>query len=365
MRPVLSATEVSPERASPGEMAGKLMESQHRGRYLWAAQLVRDREVLDAGSGTGYGTEILAAAGARSVTGIDISQDAVDQARLSSSASGGEFALGDLQELALDDSAFDLVVCFEVIEHVDDPARVISELERVLRPTGVLVLSSPNRDVYPPGNPHHTHELVPSELEHLLDAFAHVRIYRQSAWLAAAVLDDRRSRAVGVDAREALDVVKVGSVAPGEEEFTIALASNATLPEVEPLVMMGKPFEVRWWEEQVNRAAGERDRERAQREREQAEHTRKRGEHADALLAVETDLAYARDEIARMLSTQDDVKEWALEQVQSIEASRDSYLARLAGAELAIADVTGSLSWRITAPLRAVMRLLRGLAGRG
>ncbi|HEY2590816.1 MAG TPA: class I SAM-dependent methyltransferase, partial [Steroidobacteraceae bacterium] len=244
-----------PERAAPDQMSEHLMESEHRGRYLWAADLARGLDVIDAGCGTGYGSEIIAAAGARRVVGVDISHEAIDYARSSSSHAAIEFHVGGLHELPFEDASFDLAVCFEVIEHVEEQARAISELRRVLKPAGVLAISSPNRDVYPPGNPHHVHEFVPQELEQALtEQFANVRLYRQSPWLTAAIFDDEQSSSLGIEHELSAKVMKVASVAPGEEMYTVALASDAGLPEAHAVALMGKPFELRWWQEQLTAA---------------------------------------------------------------------------------------------------------------
>jgi len=342
----------SVERAAAAEMAGTLMDSQHRGRYLWAAQFAEGRDILDAGCGTGYGTEILAAAGARRAVGMDIAQEALDAARAGSRAKL-ELALGNLEDLPFEDDSFDLAVCFEAIEHIEGQQTAIAELHRVLRPGGVLVLSSPNRGVYPPGNPHHVHEYESAELEQALASeFANVRLYRQSAWLAGAILDDEQSAGTGTAARQPLDVVKVGAVSPGSEEFTVALASDEALPESRALVTMGQPFEVRWWEDQVQNAVRERQLERDGRLHE----TRLRQEQAGALLAAERELAQAQDELAELRAREQEVRRWS-------EAECGRLSGHLEAANRAIADITGSLSWRITTPLRAFMRVLRRAAG--
>lgn len=363
-------TELSPERADPEQMAGHLMESEHRGRYLWAAQLAEGRKVLDAGCGTGYGTEILAAAGAQRAVGLDISQDAIEAARAYSSGYSSEFLLGNLHELPFEDGAFDLAICFEAIEHVEDQHLAIGELRRILGPTGLLAISSPNRNVYPAGNPHHVHEYVPEELKGALASeFTNVRLYRQSSWLGAAVLDDEQSRAIGVEAELTLRTIKISSVEPGDEVFTIALASDGELPAPDAVTLMGEPFEVRWWEERLDETISERDSERAEYIQTQAESSRKQEEQGSALLAAEADLANAQNQIAQLHATNADVKQWATERDEQAKRSEHDRLAsehdrldfenRLRRAELTIHDVTTSVSWRLTSPLRRAKRLLK------
>jgi 2-polyprenyl-3-methyl-5-hydroxy-6-metoxy-1,4-benzoquinol methylase len=83
-------------------------------------------------------------------------------------------------DLPFDDDSFDVVVCFEAIEHTGDTERTLDQLARVLRPNGLLFVSSPNPAVYPPGNPFHLNEETPAELlRKAAGRFAQVRLFRQ------------------------------------------------------------------------------------------------------------------------------------------------------------------------------------------
>jgi O-antigen biosynthesis protein len=368
----ISATDhpvsVVPERAAPEEMSEHLMESEHRGRYLWAASLAADLDVIDAGCGTGYGSEILAEAGARRVVGVDISQEAIDYASSASSHARTEFSLGSLHALPFDDASFDLAVCFEVIEHVEDQPLAIRELRRVLRPGGVLAISSPNRDVYPPGNPHHVHEYVPQELEQALrEDFANVRLFRQSPWLTAAIFDDEQSRGTGPASELHPTVVKLAAIEPGEEMYTVALASEVELPAPRAVALMGKPFELRWWQEQLAMAK------------------QATGESEQRLLEVESALRAELHSAAREAATlrqasaaARDAEQSSAHRVLEVEAILADSQARIAALEEAYdahtrqlaqlqerleragrvhSAMTSSLSWRLTAPIRVLRRL--------
>ena len=152
------------ERFVPEQGQGRLIEVEQVSRYQWAAQAAKGRLVLDAGCGTGYGSRLLAAGGAREVIGVDIAR-AVLETVAPGMPESVRLQTGDLRKLEFEDDTFELVVCFEVIEHFEDPFTVLDELVRVLAPGGLLLVSSPNRDVYQPGNPHHLHEFAPGELE--------------------------------------------------------------------------------------------------------------------------------------------------------------------------------------------------------
>ncbi len=104
---------------------------------------VRPRErVLDLGCGDGTFTAQLQDAGAEPV-GVEVAETALRRAR--AAHPGLRFLLAPLEgALPLEDCAFDVVWSSEVIEHVADTARWLSEVRRVLRPTGRLLLTTPN-----------------------------------------------------------------------------------------------------------------------------------------------------------------------------------------------------------------------------
>jgi SAM-dependent methyltransferase len=246
----------APERFDPKRMHGSLLEAEHLARYWWATRFVSGKRVLDAGCGTGYGSKILARGGGE-VVGVDIDSTALDAAR----DSGGEsvtFEVADARALPFADGEFDVAVCFEVIEHVKDPESILDELRRVIRPDGLLVASSPNRDVYPPGNPHHKHEFLPDELAEALGSrFAHVRLVRQHDWLGSGVLEDSVFASEGEPFESV--VRKAIRKAPGEELYTLALASEAELPLADPHLVLTSLADAKWWQEELAELKAERD----------------------------------------------------------------------------------------------------------
>jgi len=236
-----------------------LIQAEHEGRYRWAAGAVDGREVLDAGCGVGYGVAMLAEAGASRVVGLDIAPEAVQDA-ISRTSSIGEFVVGDLERLPFTPCSFDVAVCFEVIEHVDRRELALDELRRVLRPGGVLIMSSPNRNVYLPGNPHHVHEYTPSELHAALTKrFRHVTLYRQHQWITSLVTDDAGLWTQSSGVEIAASVRKVASVAPGEEVYTIAVAADGPLPAMRGIAILTDTFDLRWWHDKVTALERELD----------------------------------------------------------------------------------------------------------
>ena len=165
-----SALPFTGERYVPEETGEIRLEHLHR--YVVALELVAGKDVLDIASGEGYGAFLLSNS-ARSVLGIDVSEEAVGHARTVYKAHENlQFLQGNAAEISLPDQSFDVVVSFETIEHLAEQAEMISEIRRVLRRDGVLIISSPNRPVYsggtPKANPFHIKELDFRELDALL-----------------------------------------------------------------------------------------------------------------------------------------------------------------------------------------------------
>lgn len=160
----------------PGE-SGHRIEADHLERYRHASQFVAGRRVLDIACGAGYGSRLLREAGATEVIGVDVSEDALTVASEYASE-GVRFENGDITTWT-DAAGFDVIVCFETIEHVPDPFGAIKQLRSMLRSNGTLMMSSPNRPVTSsrartmydkPTNEFHIHEFTPPELAGLLSS---------------------------------------------------------------------------------------------------------------------------------------------------------------------------------------------------
>ena len=155
---------------------------EHRGRYRFAARLASPgQRVLDVASGAGFGLVLLEHSGAWPV-GVDYSAHALAEVR--ERQPSAPLVRADAARLPFADESFDLVVSFETVEHVADACALVRAIRRVLKPGGLLVLSTPNRAFGPPerhtSNPFHVREFTPDELRNLLvQAFADVRLYGQ------------------------------------------------------------------------------------------------------------------------------------------------------------------------------------------
>lgn len=185
------------ERMVPDEAHARIFW-EHIARYRFAKEFVRGKRVLDIACGEGYGAAALAKAGAVSVTGVDIASDVCEHARRKY---GLDARAGDAESIPLPDRSIDMVVSFETIEHLNNPAAFLGECARVLGPEGTLIVSTPNRPVYSAGggqNPFHRLEFDESEFVDLLRSrFRTVRLYTQfpqwAAWWSSRSLAAERS----------------------------------------------------------------------------------------------------------------------------------------------------------------------------
>jgi 2-polyprenyl-6-hydroxyphenyl methylase / 3-demethylubiquinone-9 3-methyltransferase len=103
-------------------------------------------KVLDVGCGGGFTCEFLAKRGAK-VTGVDLSEKSIQAARKHAKESGLkiEYLQGKGEKLPVDSGQFDLVVCVDVLEHVEDLGKVLSEINRALKSGGTFLFDTINR----------------------------------------------------------------------------------------------------------------------------------------------------------------------------------------------------------------------------
>ncbi|MBF6332953.1 class I SAM-dependent methyltransferase [Nocardia transvalensis] len=160
------------ERTVPGIAEENYWFRRHEIVYARLLERCAGRVVLEAGSGEGYGANMIAGVAER-VIGLDYDASAVEHVR--AAYPRVEMVMGNLADLPVDDGSVDVVVNFQVIEHLWDQAQFLRECLRVLRPGGELLISTPNRITFSPGrdtplNPFHTRELNAAELSELLVA---------------------------------------------------------------------------------------------------------------------------------------------------------------------------------------------------
>jgi SAM-dependent methyltransferase len=144
----------------------------HRRAYEEARALAGGKRVLDLGCNVGYGTELLAER-AVSVVGVDMSPGVIELARRRVTLPNVEFRLLADARLPFGDASVDLLVSFQVIEHVPEPGGYLDEIRRVLSPGGIAMFTTPNAAVrldpgMTPWNVDHVREFTARELTDVL-----------------------------------------------------------------------------------------------------------------------------------------------------------------------------------------------------
>jgi SAM-dependent methyltransferase len=177
------------ERLVPGASGDAIAEHLHR--YALAREFAKGRTVLDIASGEGYGTALLAEV-AREVVGVEIDAAAVAHASAKYARPNLRYVQGSATAIPLETGVVDLAVSFETIEHLAEHEQMLAELRRVLRPGGLLVISSPERREYTEAahyrNPHHVKELDADEFAALLKRhFPHVEMLGQRLIYGSAI----------------------------------------------------------------------------------------------------------------------------------------------------------------------------------
>lgn len=149
--------------------AGKLSPywGEHAARYRFALEHIDGKRVLDIACGTGYGIGLIRQ-NAEFVVGVDIDEEAAAEAR-AECGDNAAVMLADGLGLPFADESFDVVTSFETLEHLHERGEFLSELRRMLKTGGTLLLSTPNANYSmpvngKPSNPFHIHEYEPNEL---------------------------------------------------------------------------------------------------------------------------------------------------------------------------------------------------------
>lgn len=154
------------ERWIPGESPERV-EVDHLSRYQFTTNYVKGKVVLDIACGTGYGSKLLKEAGAKLVHGVDIDPETLNFAH-SYQAEGLEYRFGNICTFT-SEVEYQVVVCFETIEHVKRYKIALKNLYSLLAPNGLLIISSPHRArgqvlTDKPDNPFHAQEFTIQEL---------------------------------------------------------------------------------------------------------------------------------------------------------------------------------------------------------
>jgi len=147
----------------------------HLKAYETAAGMATGKVVLDAGCNIGYGTKVLSTR-CRKAIGVDVSWRAINKARCDFGNAKTEFEVVDGIHLPFESAYFDMIVSFQVIEHIEDHTPYLREIKRVLKEDGIALFTTPNAKIrldsdMKPFNPFHVREYSADELTTLLQPY--------------------------------------------------------------------------------------------------------------------------------------------------------------------------------------------------
>ncbi|WP_162596634.1 class I SAM-dependent methyltransferase, partial [Thiofilum flexile] len=227
--------EFTGERYIPTEQGKIRLEHYHR--YAIILEFLTNKCVLDIASGEGYGSAMMAQT-AKSVVGVDIDSEAISHATNTyQNVNNLTFLQGDVTAIPAKNESFDIVVSFETIEHLIEQYEMLTEIKRVLRKDGVLIISSPNRPIYSEEsgehNKFHLKELDFYEFNQLLKGqFSQVQYYGQKMMIGSTIQSiENRTSTYQTWHDDGINI-KTGSTLIQKPVYFLAVcgSNNATLP---------------------------------------------------------------------------------------------------------------------------------------
>ena len=174
------------------EIIGAETHYEHLHRYAFASEFVSGKKVLDLASGEGYGSFMLSRE-AKIVVGIEIDPQAVVHAENKYIKKNIKFIRGSILNIPIEEEkAFDVIICFEAIEHIEDQDGLLSEVKRLLKDDGLFIVSTPNKLSYTDDanyhNPFHLKELYFKNFEQLLrNYFENICFFGQRVYTGSSI----------------------------------------------------------------------------------------------------------------------------------------------------------------------------------
>lgn len=228
----------SGERLEPGVFNETTIEHLHR--YALAMEYIAHKKVLDLACGEGYGSALMTSK-ALHVTGIDIDDATIAMASQKYKQGNLSFIKGTTVNIPAPAGEFDVVISFETLEHVGEHEKMLAEITRVLKPGGLLIISTPDKSNYTDKpnrvNPFHVKELTKDDFAALLKGhFVNYRMLQQDIAFSSVITGDEA---------QDLDIYngnfnEIKKAANGNHLYNIAFASDSPLPPVKNSLFNGR-----------------------------------------------------------------------------------------------------------------------------
>ena len=224
------------------------MYQEHIARYAFASQWVNGKTVLDVGCGVGYGSYWLAQHGASKILAFDISSEAIMHAKEYYGHPNITFITGSAEDFKFDEK-FDVVTCFELIEHVYSQRSVIHCIHQALSDSGVLIISTP-RALEEKRTNFHTHEFSYKEFQELLkDSFSQVHFFFENNHFSSLITNK------SPDSLNKIIILKDQFSLPMADYF-IAVASKSNkisiVDRIDPIIVLNDENYVKLLERDIN-----------------------------------------------------------------------------------------------------------------
>jgi 2-polyprenyl-3-methyl-5-hydroxy-6-metoxy-1,4-benzoquinol methylase len=168
--------------------------TEHLHRYAIVLEWIKGKEVLDIACGEGYGANLMADIAA-AVTAVDIDAAVIEKARIKYTKRNLSFVSCAATTTPFASQSFDIITCFETIEHLEEQDNLMQELKRLLKPDGLLFISTPDKRIYSGQsgyrNPYHLKELYEKDFTALIEKyFTHSKLYRQLSFTGSLITDN-------------------------------------------------------------------------------------------------------------------------------------------------------------------------------
>lgn len=130
-----------------------LLRAESKTKSPWIIQKIRENnllsnstKVLDVGCGAGFLSNELALQNLQ-VTGVDLSEESLRVAACHDSTKSVHYQIADAYKLPFADQSFDVITAMDFLEHVERPNEVILEFSRILKPNGLFIFHTFNRNL--------------------------------------------------------------------------------------------------------------------------------------------------------------------------------------------------------------------------
>ena len=243
---VFTGERIVPEADNCEPNFASRMYQEHIARYVFASQIARGKSVIDIGCGVGYGSQRLAELGAASIHAFDLSEGAIRHAKIHYAHPNIHYETGNAEEFSFSQQ-FDVAVCFELIEHVRHPKKVLENIKRALKPDGVLVMSTP-RALEHKRTDFHEHEFELDEYASMIrEYFATVDIYVENNHFSSLV-----TRACPAELRQVECLKDQFDPSVADVFIAVATSSSQPLPTLEPVLALDNDAYVTMLERDVD-----------------------------------------------------------------------------------------------------------------